>query len=162
MDEERRRRRRDIQKARADLQPAPPAQRRAQRLDLGGRGGTAPSQGRQGRRRGEQEVLLVGSGEEESPVPEQRAVFPAAGELQIRGSSIWTSNFVFSLQSGGGVANAINKRYHTVDRNQRLSREQQQSHPRARVASTTIGSYTQVRPSISYIIICMKSSLTTN
>ena len=54
------------------------------------------------------------------------------------------------LQSGGGVANAINKRYHTVDRNQRLSREQQQqqkqSHPRARVASTTIGSYTQYPP----------------
>ena len=38
----------------------------------------------------------------------------------------------FPLQSGGGgVANAINKRYHTVDRNQRLSREQQQqSHHR--------------------------------
>jgi len=56
----------------------------------------------------------------------------------------------FPLQSGGGVANAINKRYHTVDRNQRLSREQQQqqkqSHPRARVASTTIGSYTQYPP----------------
>jgi hypothetical protein len=60
------------------------------------------------------------------------------------------------LQSGGGgVATAINKRYHTVDRNQRLSREQKSStmqqqqktnQQRTSTTSTSVNGYSQYPP----------------
>ena len=77
LDEERRRR--CLEKGGADLQPAPPAQRRAQRLHLGRRGRQAPSQGRQERRK--PKVLVVGSGEEDEAASQQREVLPVAGTV---------------------------------------------------------------------------------